>query len=276
MALQLRITIILVTILATCWQLSSTLAASLQTDQEKVLVLAAAQQQQSQWQSGAATSSTTNNNDNDNGLSTILMKKMRPTTEWLLNNNVTRDYLGASVCSLVLTPFLTMEFLEQVQDVPIATITPSRDQVLVAASSAFLLWMASSTIPITFSPIILRVCTSLWARSCMFIIAFLGLLAFMTVLGIINQRWCFVAASAGRNPPAAERPRPHPIKATVRPIVKLDDSRGFVQHSTFDCMNVRADVYDYCSEQRIKMWGEERFHYHSNSLAVEMSSSFGG
>ncbi|GIL63393.1 hypothetical protein Vafri_17445, partial [Volvox africanus] len=79
----------------------------------QVLVLAAAQQQQSQWQSGAATSSTTNNNDNDNGLSTILMKKMRPTTEWLLNNNVTRDYLGASVCSLVLTPFLTMEFLEQ-------------------------------------------------------------------------------------------------------------------------------------------------------------------
>ncbi|GIL63406.1 hypothetical protein Vafri_17443 [Volvox africanus] len=186
MALQLRITIILVTILATCWQLSSTLAASLQTDQEKVLVLAAAQQQQSQWQSGAATSSTTNNNDNDNGLSTILMKKMRPTTEWLLNNNVTRDYLGASVCSLVLTPFLTMEFLEQVQDVPIATITPSRDQVLVAASSAFLLWMASSTIPITFSPIILRVCTSLWARSCMFIIAFLGLLAFM-------NEYCYAA-----------------------------------------------------------------------------------
>ncbi|GIM16312.1 hypothetical protein Vretimale_18904, partial [Volvox reticuliferus] len=53
--------------------------------------------------------------------------------------------------------------------------------------------------------------------------------------------------------------------ATVRPTVKLDDSRGFVQHSTFDCLDVRADVYHYSSDRRI-MWARALPLYESRQV----------
>ncbi|GLI61879.1 hypothetical protein VaNZ11_004390 [Volvox africanus] len=270
MALQLRIAI-LMTILATYWQLSSTLATSVQTDQQKVLVLAA-QQQQSQWQSRAAAS--VKNDNNNNGHINILMKKTRQTIEWLLNWRVS-PYVAHPLCSLLVTPIMTIELLQNSHQVPLETTTPNLDQILIAASSGFLTSVACFiALPFSLMPF-LRVCTSLWAKSCIYIIALSSASALLVALISFNKRWCVVVAS-GPNPPAVEGPRLHRIKTTIRPAVKLDDDiRAFVQHTTFDCMNVRADVYDYCSDQRIKMWGEERLHYHSHSLAVEMTT-FGG
>ncbi|GIL96852.1 hypothetical protein Vretimale_2482, partial [Volvox reticuliferus] len=218
--------------------------------QEQLLLEHCSQQCQAAGVAAAANS----NNNTFGQLLRIFKMKMLPNRQNLISTN---DPQATSVMLswVMLSPFVSLELLDRQQGVALGTTVPKLNQLLTALAGGFVIIGATIALGLHLKAVFLVWTTSLWAKSCVAILAIAAVGVLMEVVAGLNRR--LRVAAAPRNPPPAIERRnnhPHPIKATVRPTVKLDDSRGFVQHSTFDCLDVRADVYHYSSDRRI-MWG---------------------